>query len=203
MKTPLLSILIASIPSRMDKARALYENLLFQAGKNDHGTVEILLFLDNKQRSVGMKRQSLLDLSRGEYIVFVDDDDEVSDLYVTKIVQAILVDNIARGAEKPDVIVWPILVSINGAQKGIVLPSIAHINKPIPEYEPPVTYRPPHHLCCWKREIAIKGVFPDKQHGEDFDWARQVWPHAKTEKFVELALYHYRWDKAVTEAEPV
>lgn len=190
MKTPLLSILIASIPSRMEKARALYETLLAQSSDD----VEILLFLDNKKRSVGMKRQALLDLANGEYVVWCDDDDDVSYDYVPSIIAAI--------SSKPDVVVWPFLVTINGGNEGIVLPSIAHMNKPIPEYEPPVTYRPPHHLCAWRRQIALKGKFPDKQHGEDFEWARQVWPYVKTQSEIPKRLYHYRWDKTVTEAEP-
>ena len=194
MKTPLLSILVPSIPSRLAGAVSMFDYLTEQCGTNLSGNVEILMLTDNKQRSVGMKRQALLGIARGDYVCFADDDDFISQHYVSSIIKAIQEDH-------PDVIVWPFKVTINGGREGIVLPSIAHMNKPIPEYEPPVTYRPPHHLCCWKREIAIKGRFPDLMEGEDFAWAAQCWPYVKTERQIDKVLYHYRWDRAVTEAK--
>lgn len=203
MTKPLLSILIASIPSRIGQAITLYESLLGQASGTIWGRVEILMLLDNKQRTVGAKRQALLDISSGEYVTFVDDDDSVSDQYVSKITTAIGDGRITRWAPRPDVVVWPIRVTINGEQDGLVYPSMDYVKDPIPEYSPPITKRPPHHLCCWRRSIAIKGTFPDKQHGEDFEWARQVWPYVGTEMTISDTLYHYRWDKTVTEAEPV
>lgn len=203
MNQPILSILIASIPSRLGNAMSMFGELNRQCGMSSAGEVEILMLTDNKTRSVGMKRQSLLDLAKGEYVAWVDDDDEVSEDYVSSILKAILVEHVAHGHPKPDLVVWPILVTINGGQEGFVMPSIQNAADPIPEYAPPMTKRPPHHLCCWKAELARKGKFPDIQHGEDFQWARQVWPHIKSEALIPNALYHYKWDKNVTEAEPV
>ena len=53
----LLSILIPSIPSRFEMVRALVEKLELQIGDLP---VEILVFLDNKRRSIGMKRDALV-----------------------------------------------------------------------------------------------------------------------------------------------
>jgi hypothetical protein len=39
--------------------------------------IEILLFLDNKKRTVGGKRDALVQMSRGKYFMFVDDDDDL------------------------------------------------------------------------------------------------------------------------------
>lgn len=77
-----LSILILSIPSRLSNfLPTLLQNLLKQAEpfKNQ---VEILTLIDNKVRSIGKKRQNLIDIAEGEYIAFIDDDDRVSDNYI-------------------------------------------------------------------------------------------------------------------------
>ena len=189
------SILIPTLTSRRVAAERLWDKL--DAQVKDVENVELLMLRDNKRRTTGAKRQALLDIARGRYIAFVDDDDDVSSDYVLKIMAKILT------PQSPDLIVFPIRCTINGGQEGIVMPSVEFVNEPIREYSAPVTFRPPHHLCVWKRDIAVQGRFPDIQHGEDFKWARQVWPLVKSEIAVEECIYHYRWDKNVTEAEPV
>lgn len=191
----LLSILIPGVPRRHASAEFLWRKLEEQL-ENISG-VELLMLRDNKTRSTGAKRQALLDISQGRHISFVDDDDDVAANYVSRIMGKIDV------PEPPDLVVFPIRCTINGYQEGMVVPSITHVNKPIQEYAAPLTPRPPHHLCCWKREIAIQGKFPDIQHGEDFSWAKQIWPLVRTEAAIEACLYHYRWDEDVTEAEPI
>jgi len=74
-----LSILIPSIPSREDRLNRIYAKLLDQVGERD---VEILVFIDNKKRSIGLKRDALVQMSIGDYVAFVDDDDDVSDDYI-------------------------------------------------------------------------------------------------------------------------
>ena len=82
---PLLSILISAIPSRWEMARKLFEGLTRVADQR----VEVLLLFDNKRRSVGEKRQALLDIARGEYVTFIDDDDLVAPGYVSEILSVI------------------------------------------------------------------------------------------------------------------
>ena len=50
--------------------------------------MEIIGLFDNKKRSVGEKRQDLLNLAKGQYLVFIDDDDRISDDYISSIIQA-------------------------------------------------------------------------------------------------------------------
>lgn len=189
---PILSVLMATIPSRFVAFLLLYRELLEQS---KDFAVEILALMDNKKRSVGAKRQALLDIANGQYVTYVDDDDEITSNYVSFILESIM--------DNPDLIVSPIRVTINGERDGIVESSIRYADNPIPEYAPPITYRPPHHLSVWRAEIARKGTFPDIQHGEDFKWAAQCWPYVKNEVRIDKVLYHYKWSKNVTEAEPV
>ncbi len=44
--------------------------------------------MDNKKRTLGYKRNEMLYLAKGEYVVFIDDDDEISSDYVTTLLEA-------------------------------------------------------------------------------------------------------------------
>ena len=78
---PKLSILIPSIPSRIqDRMIPLYHKLQEQIRKLDNPKdVELLCVIDNKRRSIGYKRESLVYIARGNYLAFVDDDDDNED----------------------------------------------------------------------------------------------------------------------------
>jgi len=78
----LLSILTPAVPSRLGALDALCSELAAQIGELP---VEHLVLLDNKRRTVGEKRDSLLRIARGDFVAFVDDDDKVSGDYVQAI----------------------------------------------------------------------------------------------------------------------
>jgi hypothetical protein len=98
-----LSILISSIPSRLVMMNNLYNRLLKEVGDLP---IEVLCFIDNKKRSVGKKRESLVQLAKGEYLSFIDDDEDFFDGYATKIFEAI--------QYQTDVITFKQKVSLNG-----------------------------------------------------------------------------------------
>jgi len=98
-----LSILIASIPSRFEMMQKLYNKLLIEVGDLP---IEILCFIDNKKRSIGKKRESLVQLAKGEYISFIDDDEDYFEGYAQKILEAI--------ESKSDVITFKQKCTING-----------------------------------------------------------------------------------------
>src|SRR3990172_4807579 len=83
-----LSILVPTIPSRLTN---FYPNLMIQLlnQTKDRSDVEILSLFDNKHRSVGHKRQALIDLAQGEYLTFIDDDDRIAQTYVRDILEAL------------------------------------------------------------------------------------------------------------------
>jgi len=174
------SILICTVPNRRDRMQVLYDSLEDQLHRCSAaiGRVEILVLGDNKARSVGLKRQSLLDIARGEFISFVDDDDKVSVDYVEQILHTLDANQYPFNI---DLVTFPVKVTIDGKKEGIVRSSKQYIPTdlwaPLQEYEPPVIYRPPHMLMVWRTSVARKGTFPDENFGEDFKWARQCWPH--------------------------
>ena len=87
---PLLSILIPTLPERQDSFSRLTRKLRAQIDATESGDrVEILDFLDSREHTIGAKRNWLLDRARGEFVAFVDDDDDVSERYVDLIRHAI------------------------------------------------------------------------------------------------------------------
>ena len=81
-----LSILIPSLEERRKTLEQLKTELANQIGKRN---VEVLSLSDNRQMSIGQKRNMLLTQSTGEYVAFVDDDDMVSPDYIEKVLNAL------------------------------------------------------------------------------------------------------------------
>lgn len=181
---PLLSILIPTIPARLDQLGILLNRL----GRDPR--VEVLAFADNRTRSVGAKRQGLLDLARGEYVAFVDDDDWTTEDYLAEL--------LPRCASGPDVITFEQLAVINGVEGRIIFDATARIDEPWQAGG--TARRRPWHVCAWRRSIAVQGIFTEVNYGEDRAWVDQVAPLARNHLHIPKVLHHYRHDAATTAA---
>jgi len=169
-----LSILIANIPSRELKLQYLVAHL-----KEQGGDVEILTD-SNMGYNIGTKRNLLLERATGEYIVFVDDDDEVAPDYVQKILAAM--DGL------PDCIGISGHITTNGEN-----PRQWHISKDYGcWYElDNVYYRTPNHISPVRRELALQTRFKEIAHGEDADYSARLLRLLHTENKVQGNIYHY------------
>ena len=77
-----LSILIPTVPTREKYLNRLLYNLEKQILENNlEDKIEIIIYKDNFEHSLGNKRNRLLELAKGKYSVIVDDDDQVSNNY--------------------------------------------------------------------------------------------------------------------------
>ena len=189
-----LSILIPSIPSRNEKMVALFNKINSQILWTD---VEILCFVDNKKRSIGFKRDALVQMANGKYLTFIDDDDNVSDNYISLILDAI--DN----SNNPDVICFKIACSMNSGNIFIVDHDISYENEEsrIVDGKWVDVKRKPLHNSVWKSSLAKSENFPDASYGEDSHWSKRLHPKVKSSYKIDNVLSHYRWDKDITEAE--
>lgn len=188
---PKLSILIPSVPSRIDKVKSLYDRLNNLIGDSP---IEVLIFTDNKKRSIGKKRESLVKISNGEYVCFLDDDDDFFDEYVNELLLAT-----EQGA---DVITFKQKCTIDG-KSCIVDFDLNHTeNEEVKmikgEYRD--VKRMPFHICAWKSEIAKSEDFPDVGYGEDWDWCKRILAKTNTQYKIDKVLHHYVFDSNVTEA---
>jgi hypothetical protein len=190
--TPLLSVLIPAVPSRIPAAGELYMKLLADAfRRKENGDVEILMLTDNKLRTVGDKRQALVDLAQGVYIAFVDDDDDVAPQYIERVLEG------CRAGV--DVVTFPTSSSLNGGPPAIGRHSLVFENE---EWRLPFFFRKPWMCHAWQRRLAQGHIFPALNYGEDAPWCAEMAAKAKTERLIGgEPLYFYNWSAAGTEAK--
>ena len=181
-----LSILTSTIPGRELQLAELIARLEAQIGSLP---VEHLILCDNMRRSIGAKRQALADIARGEYIAFVDDDDDISSDYVASLLEAI-----KTGA---DVITFRQKAIYNGLESEV---HFGINNQDEPFNAGGITRRAPWHVCAWRRDVVADCIFGETNYGEDLIWARQARQRIRTGFHIDSILHIYRHDAATTAA---
>lgn len=188
LKIPMLSILTPSVPERISTHLLKLINKIEKQIQNK--PVEHLIFLDNKKRSIGYKRDSLVKIANGKYLAFVDDDDDISEDYVENLLNAITNNDV-------DVITFKQYCYVNNNPVSIVNFSLNH--KENEDYIPNTTFkRMPFHVCAWRTEIAKKYNFPDLNYGEDLKWCKQLLTETKTEYHIDKILHSYIYNDNIT-----
>ena len=184
--TKRLSVLIPSLSSRSHLLAELRKELNRQIGLKSE--IEVIVSTDDGTKTVGQKRNELIQSASGEYVVFIDDDDQISDNYLNEIMEAL--------ESNPDCIGFLGYMTINGgSQKVFKLSKELEYGEDTYYY-----YRPTNHLCTVKREIALKIKFPEKDLGEDYDYAMRLKASGllKKEIFIDKQIYHYRFNTNLT-----
>ena len=181
-----LSILTPTIPGRENQAQTLSQKLASQILDLP---VEHLILSDNRRRTIGAKRQALLDCARGEYVAFVDDDDDVSDDYIVS-----LLAGIETGV---DVVTFRQRAIYNGLESTVVFELGQGDHRFQPDGE---TKRDAWHVCAWRRELVKRCLYGESNYGEDLDWCKQARQLAKTTVHLPLILHTYMHDSNATAA---
>ena len=177
----MLSILICSLNSRAHFLSELKSVLIPQI-TND---VELLIEIDNKEITTGEKRNKLLQKATGKYIVFIDDDDIVSDFYIEKILNACKSD--------ADCIAINGTMTTNGTNEIAWRLSKNYHNVTAKENGKFIYLRTTNHIAPVKRELALLAMFPYFSNGEDAEYSRRLNQYLKTETTILEPLYHYRF----------
>ena len=173
----LLSILVCSL---VERNNTFLSDLIGSIQKQIIGKpVELLILSDNVKRPVGTKRNDLLNISKGRYVCFIDDDDRISETYVDDVLQEII-------NWSPDVVVFDAEITFNGTN-----PKLVKYGR---EYDycekPEAYYRHPNHLMVHKKE-NITEFFKDIKTGEDDEWALRILPRIVTQSRINKILYYY------------
>ena len=193
-----LSILICSIPRRLEMLETLINGPLRFAQQHRH--VEVLWLGDNKRRSIGAKRNALLSIAQGDFFAFIDDDDDVEQDYLPSILAAI------EDNPDADCIVFD-TITYNGDT------GTKKRNKVGKEYGRTETADlvtcPPTHTMVWRTSLIapvqdcgkniLRHEFKDISQGEDVDWVDRVVPLIKKQVRIDKVLYHYHYDRKVSE----
>lgn len=176
-----LTIGIATIPERIDKLKRLLDSLLPQIGERD---VQIIYYGDNKYCGLGKKRMEVYyaaNSSNTNYLVFIDDDDEVSPDYISEIYKAM--------ETEPDLINFKMEVRLFTGEVKIAEFSKDYINE-----DTETGYRRKSHtLMCWKYSVLHPKYYApnDMLNGEDTYFAYGMNGRAQTEVNIDKVLYYY------------
>jgi len=182
-----LSILIPSLDERNTKLENLKTELNRQIDKK---SVQVIAVTDDRQMSIGQKRNMLLNQSSGEYVAFIDDDDLISKDYIEKVLNGVKNN--------------PSCSSLTGRimfSDGYSRPFIHSLkyDRWIDDHEGKVYYRPPNHLNAVKRDIAKAVGFPSVNLGEDRHFSMGIRSLLKREEWIDGVIYQYMCSKTFEE----
>lgn len=189
-----LSILVCSVHTRyktfLPKIQDQLYDQLEALPEADQQRVEIIVLTDNKQMMLGHKRNTMIDIAQGGYIIFVDDDDRIAENYIAELLKAT-----ESGA---DSIVFTAMVSLNGEP---AKPCYYSKDFKRDYNKPNAYYRIPNHICCIKRSVSLKSSFPNILYGEDAGYGKVLLPFLKTEHKIDKVLYYYDYNAQTTETQ--
>jgi glycosyltransferase involved in cell wall biosynthesis len=177
-----LSILIPTLTERYKLLHRLQRTLLPQVEKYPG---RVFVHYNDQGRSVciGDKRNQLVSMVTTDYLVQIDDDDQISNNYLSEILTAM--------ESSPDVITFNGWMTTNGHNRKNFVIKLGE------RYEERngVYYRHPNHLCPIKTHLARRVPFPSVASGEDYGYAvglkqRNI---LKTSVHINQDLYHYQY----------
>lgn len=175
----ILTIAIPTIVTRKREFEALYN--FINAHKTDE--VEVIYECDNKEISIGAKRQLLIDRAAGKYLVMIDDDDWIPPHYCTKIIEAL--------KDSPDCVGYIENCSMMGQVKR------SSINLKYAEWgnnRDGFQYvRTPFFKTPIRTSLCRITGCKDLRFGEDHDFAKRIYPLLHTCAYIPEELYFYRY----------
>jgi hypothetical protein len=190
-KTDILwTIGILTVPERKDKLSRLIKKIDDQVLVSIANRIELIIVSDDKTRTVGDKRNEVLDKANGKYVCFIDDDDLISPNYIPKIFNKLhkeIYDGIGF---------WGMYYV---SENPTMLFNHANINNGHFKKDGK-QYRPLNHLNPVRTEIAKAIRFPDKNYAEDSDYCDRLLESGlvKSEYNFDEVMYHYLWSPQET-----
>jgi hypothetical protein len=210
MKYPyLLSIQIPYTHDRQQMFDVLREKINRQI-KSVHASEEIELIweVDNKEISIGAKRQLLYERSQGKFSVQIDSDDDVSDNFVSSIMTAIYSNNTCDCVTYKELIKE--VVTNNRQQRlraAYFGPMIKYCNHSIKYHkwdnnDDGFNYvRTPYHKDVIRTSLCLQAGVSDMRFGEDEDFAKRILPLLLFEVHIDEFLYIYNAPSNINHAE--
>lgn len=159
------SVLIPTIPGREAGLHRLMASIREKVARIcPELRIEFCLAFDNRETSIGLKRQSLLKRANGKYLSFVDDDDDITDAYIEDLSECFkggFHTMRLRGQMSEYTFTHSTAIQLSDRMATMDFP--------------PVFQRPPNHLNPMLSEVAKLIPFKDAIHGEDLDWTIRLY----------------------------
>ena len=176
------SVLIPTIPGREQSLQRLLDSLHEKTKRIcPELRMEICLGFDNRETSVGMKRENLLQNAKGKYVSFIDDDDEITDAYIEDLYETF------KGNFH--------VMRLRGLMQGHVFCHSTDNKLSDPMARGSEFLRPPNHLNPMLTDVAKFIHYKDSTRGEDLDWtirmAQSGFLQNEYRSSLERIHYHY------------
>jgi len=132
--------------------------------------------------SIGMKRESLKNRVKGEYMCYLDADEGISPNYIETLLKLC--------AEGKDVCTFRAMVKLEESW-GLVDMQLKYLmnDQYTPEHD---IRRRPWHTCPIRTRFAQMYHFEDISNGEDYKFTEQVLAHCTTEAHTDKIIFEYR-----------
>jgi hypothetical protein len=179
----ILSILIPTVVGRELKLAYLVDEIYRQLYVlNAHGDVEVKWLSDNKELSIGEKRNLMYNRAVGEYSWMIDDDDFIHFRAIEFILKAL--------EKKPDCIGFKELCIFDG--KRVESSNFSsRYDSWRDNFDGFNHVRTIFTKSVVKTELAIQAEVPHIRFNEDEQFAINLKPFLKKEEYIDEFIYHY------------
>ena len=181
----ILTIAIPTLEERKAEYAFLKASIMDQIKKLGVKDVEVISMCDDRELTIGEKRQKLYEMARGEWTVQVDDDDQLASDYLYHVLPAL--------GKNPDCVGYKEAVDFKGKARRISRISLEYTewktNKPSTidvMYE-----RSPFFKVPIRTELCRQAGVPFLRFAEDIEFAKRIRPLLTTEVFIDEFLYIY------------
>lgn len=147
--------LIPTIPGRESSLMRLM-NSIHEKMASSTLRYTINIGYDNRETSIGTKREGLIQSSEGKYSAFIDDDDDITDAYIEDLHETI------KGS-------YPVM-RLRGTIGPYTFTHSLEYSLTSPMAVGNVFVRPPNHLNPILTDVAKLVHYRDATRGEDLDW---------------------------------
>jgi len=190
MNKPILSILIPTVVGREKEYNLLVSSLHKQYNGDE---VDIFTLKDNKEMTIGQKRENLYKNAKGLFSWMIDDDDDISADAIWEILKAI--------KSNPEIpcITFRENCMINGEYKSSnhsIKYSQWMDNQDGFDY-----VRSPFYKDVIRTDIAQSVPFEHIRYNEDERWAKAIYPLLTSEIHIDKELYFYIYQPKETHEE--
>lgn len=186
---PILSICIPTVYGREDSFNKLITEINKQISElKAEEKVELIVEKDNKEISIGKKRNNMYLKCNGEYSVQIDDDDMIASDYINEVLKATDLDK--------DCITYIEHCNIDGQYSrslfSVNFPKWMDLVIPVNNC---VRVRTPFFKTPIKTDLCKLIKVKDMRYAEDIDFSERIYPFLKTETFINKEMYFYQYKK--------
>ncbi len=192
-----ISILTPITPNRINVYQNLINNLEEQRRrlKLPKEFLDQQIELDNFEKSIGEKRNNLLERAKNKYSIFIDSDDNVSNNFLQDIIQVI--------DSEPDTITFKSLQTDNNQIYNFSLQHKEFKRSDVVKNGKREMFWPVGHISLIKTEIAKQIKFQHCNYREDIMQSEELLKSGllKTEIHFNEIMYYYNFNSGLSDAQ--